>query len=117
VNDANIYMNPEVFGLQLLASHDIDSNDFDMVCIWLDPATDKRYAGHDSGCSCRVPFEDWMPEDLSEVRTLAAVSTFAREEWPEYLTDEQRDRAVADLMNDLVLTWRDASREPAKPQR
>lgn len=112
------YTDPAAFGLELLASNDIDSNDFDMVCVWLDPVTDKRYIGHDAGCSCQVPFEEWEKGDLTEVRTLGAVATFARETWPDYLTASQREKAVADLMSGLVLTWRDVRRgATAEPQR
>ena len=57
---ANIYYEPEAFGLQLFAEvDDADANySFSKVVVWQDPFTFDYFWAHDSGCSCPSPFED-----------------------------------------------------------
>jgi hypothetical protein len=56
---ANIFYNPEKFGLKLVASEDFCSHDFefDIIAVWRDVKSNKFYYASDSGCSCPIPFE------------------------------------------------------------
>lgn len=100
------YAQPEKFGLELVASHDIDGGyQYDMVCVWRNVMTGQHYIGHDRGCSCPAPFEWQGLDDLDEVHTLADVADYAREAWSgrsdfsAYLIDNE----VARLVDGLVL--------------
>lgn len=53
------YYSPADYGLSIVASVDTDEPyEFDMVVIWRD-AEGSLWGGHDSGCSCPTPFEDF----------------------------------------------------------
>ncbi len=56
----NIYYSPEKFNLRIVEVHERPDLDyeFDMVVLWEDIKTRKRYWGADAGCSCPSPFED-----------------------------------------------------------
>lgn len=82
---ANIYYNPEDFGLRIVEVHERPDlcYEFDMVVLWEDIKTGKRYWGADSGCSCPSPFEDYY--SVSELNDL----TFTKDEY---------ERAVRDVL-------------------
>lgn len=103
-HDTGMYDNPQVFDLELIRSVDVaGSYEFDIIAIWKDK--DGRYLiGHDTGCSCPVPFENTRVDELVEVKTLADVAAFAREWWPEpYYAKNEIETGVADLVSSLSL--------------
>ena len=57
---ANIYVQPEAFGLRVFAvvADETARYRFDMVVVWQDPITFEYFWADDSGCSCPTPFED-----------------------------------------------------------
>lgn len=57
---ANPYYSPEKCGLNVIEMHERNiSYEFDMVVLWEDVKTKKRYWAQDSGCSCPFPFENF----------------------------------------------------------
>jgi hypothetical protein len=57
---ADVYENPDSFGLEKIAEaqkYEPDYN-FDMIVIWYREVDDQYYWGSDAGCSCPSPFED-----------------------------------------------------------
>lgn len=65
---ANIYYNPEEFGLEIFGEIEEPPNySFDKSVVWRDVTTDALYVAHDSGCSCPSPFEDMGIDDLTPV--------------------------------------------------
>lgn len=72
----NPYYSPEKCGLRILEVTEEPGlcYEFDMVVLWQDKETGKRYWARDSGCSCPCPFEnvhglDNMNWDLSDYET------------------------------------------------
>lgn len=57
----SVYSSPEKYGLRIVKVHERPELDyeFDMVILWEDQKTKKRYWAADSGCSCPIPFEDY----------------------------------------------------------
>lgn len=56
----DVYSSPELHGLRIVETHEAPdlSYEFDMVVLWEDIKTRKRYWARDSGCSCPSPFEN-----------------------------------------------------------
>lgn len=53
--------------------------EFDTVIILKDPDTGKYFAGHDSGCSCPIPFEDMNDlSDWTEIHSKNEALDFAK---------------------------------------
>lgn len=101
----NIYYEPEKYGLTLLRERDIaGSYEFNTIVVFR--SDDGRFlVGHDSGCSCPSPFESHGVRNLTEVKTLADVAAFAREQWDGYYTWDDRgiEADVVALLDGLVL--------------
>lgn len=59
--EPNPYYQPEACGLEVLASVPEEDADYSFsdIVLWKDIATGDIYMGHDSGCSCPVPFENF----------------------------------------------------------
>jgi len=57
----DVYSSPEKHGLRIVEVHERPdlSYEYDMVVLWEDQKTRKRYWGANSGCSCPSPFEDY----------------------------------------------------------
>lgn len=57
---ANIYYDPEKFGLTVVAEVEYSSGgyEFNTRVVWRQKETRKLLTARDSGCSCPVPFED-----------------------------------------------------------
>lgn len=58
--NGNPYYHPEKCGLVILNTLEANlSYEFDIFVLWKDIETGRVYFGHDSGCSCPTPFEDF----------------------------------------------------------
>jgi hypothetical protein len=79
----DVYSSPERYGLRIIEETDGDQTGygFDLVVLWEDVKTRKRYWGTDAGCSCPAPFEDY--HSVSDL-----------EDWA--LTKREYERAVQD---------------------
>ncbi len=75
--------------------------EFDQVLIIRDPDNGQVYAGHDSGCSCPIPFEnmndfsDWTP-----INNKIEALDFAKRNLGYMSADDSLE-----LMNDLNQYW------------
>jgi hypothetical protein len=78
---ADVYYNPEKFGLTLVGMADEAglSYEFSMFGVWKD-AGGQLYYGADSGCSCPSPFEDFTSLEALTMATAAEVHA-ALDEW------------------------------------
>lgn len=88
------YYNPEKFGLEIVASHDVAASyEYDMIVIWRHAETGRLYMAHDYGCSCFSPFEGLTDmNDLSEFRNEDEIRSFAKaQSWT--------DREISDLID------------------
>lgn len=99
-----LYDAPEDFDLTVVSSADLaGSYEFDKVVVWR-TNDGRNLIGHDSGCSCPIPFENHRVEDLTEVKTLADVADFARSHWSaDYYSNAEVETGVADLVSNLTL--------------
>lgn len=85
----NPYYNPEKCGLRIIDEvHKPNlSYEFDMVILWEDFVTSKRYWQRDRGCSCPSPFENILSlNDLNDMQFTA--SEYERER-ADCLEDDQ----------------------------
>ena len=75
--------------------------EFDTVIILKDPDTGKHYAGHDSGCSCPIPFE-YMTDlaDWTETHSKTEAVDFAKRNLRRFHADD-----AASLMSQLQTAW------------
>lgn len=75
--------------------------EFDTVIILEDPDNGKHYAGHDSGCSCPIPFE-YMTDlaDWTEIHSKTEAVDFAKRSLGYCHADD-----LASLMAQLQDTW------------
>ncbi len=104
-----IYHDPDVFGLQLIASHDAAPvYEFDIVGLWRD-RKGAYWIGHDRDSSGPIPFAGMAIRDLTPVGNVAEVAAFARGAWDHlddhswYLAPEaQAEAAVAAFMGEVV---------------
>ncbi len=64
---ADVYCDPEKFGLEVVANAELSEPcySFDMAVVWYSKDAKKFYWGQDSGCSCPSPFEGVHLIDLS----------------------------------------------------
>lgn len=70
----NFYNAPEHFGLAIVDEYREPGlfYAFNMIVVWEDLASARRYWAHDFGCSDRSPFEDYTSrEHLREMEDLA----------------------------------------------
>lgn len=74
----NPYYDPEKCGLEIVVNISKDiSYEFDMVIVWKDVETGKLYMGHDSGCSCPTPFENFKSlDDMTEITNIKEYRAF-----------------------------------------
>lgn len=98
-------MDPEKYGLSTVKSLDIaGAYEFDEIVVWRDAETGRMYVGHDSGCSCPVPFDHIGRNDLTAVSSPADIDRFVRETWGdsfrfgEYGRFTDVDAAIAELV-------------------
>lgn len=65
----NPHYDPEKLGLEQLAFYDPGADySFNTLCFWsIKDAPSLVYSASDSGCSCPVPFEDYMGTNQAEV--------------------------------------------------
>jgi hypothetical protein len=78
----NPYGNPGACGLELLAElRDPEASySFSTILAWRDLETGDVYVGHDSGCSCPVPFEDFRGlSDMTLITDRIDLERFVRE--------------------------------------
>ena len=74
----NLGYSPEKFGLEIIARHDFaNAYEFDEVIIFRNE-NGQLLAGHDSGCSCPIPWDDITVSDLAPVDGLHEILNFAR---------------------------------------
>lgn len=75
--------------------------EFDTVIILEDPDTGKHYAGHDSGCSCPIPFE-YMTDlaDWTEIHSKNEAIDFAKRSLGRFDADDS-----INLMTQLNNNW------------
>lgn len=68
---ANVYYDPEEFGLVGVDNIDYSSGsyEFDTRVVWFHEATGVFYTARDSGCSCPSPFEGYIGLDDLDVLT------------------------------------------------
>ena len=74
---ANVYYNPEAFGLKVVAEIDYSSQyyEYDTRVVWQHIESGKFYTARDSGCSCPTPFEGCSSiEDLEDFNVEVIVS-------------------------------------------
>lgn len=77
---ANIYYDPDKFGLEIVAEADFaGSYEFSMHVVFRKQDGSLWYV-HDSGCSCPTPFEDSGLNDLEPVEDLTALAASIRKE-------------------------------------
>jgi hypothetical protein len=73
--EADVYSNPEKFGLSLLGSVDIAGDyEFDMVAVWQRNSDGALFFDYDSGCSCPSPFEE--VKDVESLQPMSDVTAF-----------------------------------------
>lgn len=68
--EGNPYYNPDDCGLEIVDQIELEEScySFDTLCVWRDIETGGIFWGHDSGCSCPTPFEDFRSlDDLRRV--------------------------------------------------
>lgn len=78
----NPYYDPDKCGLKVIAVLDEEDlcYEYDTVILWQDKATGRMYVGHDAGCSCPTPFEDFHSlDDMTEVHKFADLEAFIKE--------------------------------------
>lgn len=64
---ANVYYDPEEFGLTPVADVDFGGGyDFDLIVVWKN-SNNQLFWASDSGCSCPTPFEDVSFSDIIPV--------------------------------------------------
>lgn len=65
---ANIYYDPEKFGLKIVCEIEYSSGsyEFDKRVIFMRVCDGKLFTARDSGCSCPTPFEDIFLNDLED---------------------------------------------------
>lgn len=63
-NSPDVYYQPEKFGLTIVGSIELydEAYQFDTIVVWWHE-DGTIYVGHDSGCSCPSPFEDYTTLD------------------------------------------------------
>ena len=75
--------------------------EFDTVIILKDPNTGKYFAGHDSGCSCPIPFEDMQHlSDWTEIHSNQEAVDFAKRNLGRFNADDS-----INLMTQLNNNW------------
>lgn len=75
--------------------------EFDTVIILKDPDTGKYFAGHDSGCSCPIPFEDMQHlSDWTEIHSKNEAVDFAKRNLGRFNADDS-----INLMTQLNNNW------------
>ncbi len=95
----SIYINPEEFGLQVVAEIDYSDGDymFDYRVVWVSE-NGKLYTGRDMGCSCPSPFEDYHKlEDLDELTDMLPIRAEIREDGDAHNTLEELQTFVAQV--------------------
>lgn len=76
--------------------------EFDTVIILKDPDTGKYFAGHDSGCSCPIPFEDMNDlSDWTEIHSKNEALDFAKRNLGYFDADDS-----INLMTQLNNNWK-----------
>lgn len=75
--------------------------EFDTVIILKDSDTGKYFAGHDSGCSCPIPFEDMNDlSDWTEIHSKNEAIDFAKRNLGRFDADDS-----INLMTQLNNNW------------
>lgn len=75
--------------------------EFDTVIILKDSDTGKYFAGHDSGCSCPIPFEDMNDlSDWTEIHSKNEAIDFAKRNLRRFDADDS-----INLMTQLNNNW------------
>lgn len=71
---------PETCGLEIVVTVEADrAYEFDTILVVRDTATGDLYAGHDAGCSCPTPFEDFKGlGDFTQIRSEDDFTAFVR---------------------------------------
>ena len=83
----NIEETPYKRWLEIVVRHDFaGSYEFDEVIIFRDQAG-QLLAGHDSGCSCPIPWENMGVPDLTPVRGFHEILDYARSSVSQYNYD------------------------------
>lgn len=75
----DVYHNPEVFGLtQIAIVEEDESYQFNMIVAWRDESG-RVYWGHDTGCSCPSPFEDYTSKESLNLLRAESLDALAQE--------------------------------------
>lgn len=102
---ADIYCNPEKFGLEVVVSLDQPnmSYEFNMFVVWRRKADGVLFYGSDSGCSCPSPFEG--VNDVSSLSELKNIDAFEQElnAWGDSFFDPRALRDVVDNVRVVML--------------
>lgn len=112
---ANIYYEPEKFGLRTVGEVEWDDGayQYDLTVVWQDTRTGHLFAASDSGCSCPSPFEWVGLNDATPLADWAAVNNhlldrLAKQDYSGYADDRER---VVGQIADIVQRLRNPQRE------
>lgn len=96
---ADVYYNPEKFGLTTVGELDFSDGcfQFDYTVVWVDAQKNLYYAD-DSGCSCPSPFEGVETHALTKA-TVAQLQGHLRARKAAAYGEYVSDNAVVDLVN------------------
>jgi hypothetical protein len=110
-NEPDLYNQPEKFGLEIIGDIDwsMESYQFNMTVVLVDPSTGLFYTIDDAGCSCPSPFENHTSRtDLGEPMTAWEVIQELEEERDRIMAIDDRWNTyghvpgdVADLIQDI----------------